>query len=235
MHDKIILLLWAASLGCLAASGNVSMSRKGPLKVCNEFPGFKSCFKNAKKLCSFIEGRKNRKACLRNGETICTNRYCAACDKGSLKELPLSMINCTASSEFSSEFLCKFAISDPIVYDADRPAWATKNQNYGGGSIKLYFDVPIAIKNVQLLQRYVPQNNVRQVVFKFDGGNIEYANLDYFGTYNWNKISINKANNNVLTKTLSISIAQVPPTALPSDIDNYLNPGFKAIRIIGCF
>jgi len=198
--------------------------------VCNKFPGFKECLKNVRELCKVSKNKK----CLFLGATKCSNRHCAKCDQGSLKELPLSMIKCTASSEYDlSNFACKFAISNPISKNKDRPSWATKNQNYGDGWIKLSFDVPISIKNVRLLQRYRVQDNVRKVRFEFDGGMVEDADLNYFGTYNWNKISIKK-NQNKITKTLKITLTEVPST-LGMDPALFINPGFKGVRIIGCF
>lgn len=141
------------------------------------------------------------------------------------KLLESSMITCTASSEYSGDYVCQKAFDGPGKMPCEddwKNGWATKGEGVGAW-IKAEFVEVIAIKKLRIKQRISGKEQNSGIEIAFDGGVKKDFKLGVKGCNSWNIINLSEP---VATRTMKIRISSVygPPD----------NNGFKEIEIYGC-
>jgi len=140
------------------------------------------------------------------------------------KLLESSMITCTASSEYSGDYVCQKAFDGPGKMPCEddwKNGWATKGEGVGAW-IKAEFVEVIAIKKLRIKQRIGSWEQNSGIEIAFDGGVKKDFKLDVKGCKSWNIINLSEP---VATRTMKIRISSVYGTD---------NNGFKEIEIYGC-
>jgi len=160
-----------------------------------------------------------------NTTTTTTTTTVSAKSCADPKLLESSMITCTASSEFNSDWGCQKAFDGEAPCNQNWPysgtSWATKGEGVGAW-IKAEFVEVITIKKLRIKQRFSMVEQSSGIEIAFDGGVKKDFKLGVKGCYSWNIINLSEP---VATRTMKIRISSVYAK---------VNNGFKEIEIYGC-